>query len=196
MNKLQAPCLLSYKGVELATLYNMKRIQLYLMLSLSICGFSQEVNSRVQQIRQMYAEANTQFEANRDRCDVVTEPYVEDLGNGPYETTHSFRYCLLEQGYGVIEANYAYYEGEAKSVFYLKDGRLFFVFVYSASESCEREERFYFSTTEQSIRYLLRSNECIGENAMGSNREVAERGKRVESLMQEYRKIRPYFFSD
>jgi hypothetical protein len=51
MNKLQAPCLLSYKGVELATLSKMKRIQLYLMLSLSICGFSQEVNSRVQQIR-------------------------------------------------------------------------------------------------------------------------------------------------
>ncbi|MFM7565680.1 MAG: hypothetical protein ACKO4K_02920 [Flavobacteriales bacterium] len=144
----------------------------------------------------MYAEANSQFEANRDCCDIVTTPFVEDLGNGPYETTHTFRHCLLNQGYEVIEANYAYYEGEAKTIFYLQEGRIFFVYAYSAGESCEQEERFYFSTTEKSIRYLLRSNECEAEKEMGSNREITDRTKRVTQLIEEYKEIRPYFFGD
>lgn len=173
----------------------MKSLLFLLCLSAPFIGISQNVDARVQQIRKMYGEANTQFEANRDRCDIVSEPYVEDLGFGPYETTHTFRYCILEQGYTVLEAAYEYYEAEAKTVFYFKDGQLFFVYAYSAGEACEQEERFYFSSTEKPIRYLLRSNDCEGSE-LGNNKEVFEYAERFNELMQEYQDIRPYFFND
>ena len=132
------------------------------------------VNSRVEDIRKWYSEIQA---IGMKNCTSKTYTAYETVGyddNGkqiklPYEQT--IQRCNLSPIYSLYDG---YFTGDhwGQSVkVYLKNNKIFFVFITGGGEGYSYEERYYCNEDEKIIKELKREGD-FGEEPSGANTEI------------------------
>jgi|GEM_PF-2561304 len=148
-----------------------------LIVLCNLSSFGQSNNDRISAIKTMYTEANRLETTQGGVCDETSEVVSDDpWGTGELvEFTNTYKRCDLGDGFTVIHAEEFAYEANYQIHYYLKNGKLFFVFEVSNAECCSDESRGYYAENGTIIRLLNRNNDCECAADFGENKEQTDK---------------------
>ena len=130
--------------------------------------------ARITDIKRMYQEVNS---AQKISCDMDTT-YIYDSFN-PTDPTiekrpfpQSAEKCEFSGGYTLLKGVFTGYESYMEYQYYYFHNQLFFVFASAGGEACLTEDRYYFDTNENIIKYINKNNDCDGYSDKMITKEI------------------------
>jgi hypothetical protein len=130
--------------------------------------------ARITDIKRMYQEVNNATKVSCEEDSTIfydsLDPSNPDLEK--FAFTNTAEKCELSGGYSVLKGLFNGYEYYSEYIYYYYYNQLFFVFVSSGAESCLSEERYYFDTNQNIIKYLNKSNDCDGSEDNMVTKEI------------------------
>ncbi len=76
--------------------------------------------------------------------------------------------CQISKDYITYNGSFCGYEWRSNKIYYLKNNKLFFVFITSEAEACIEEYRVYYDINGNIIKILKKSNDCDGNPPLNS----------------------------
>lgn len=125
------------------------------------------VTSRVSDIQKWYAEIQS---IGLKNCTSKNYTVYESFGDEEYPHGQSIQRCNLNPNYTLYNGDFSGHEWAENVKVYLKNGKIFFVFITGASEGYRYEVRFYCNEDEKIIKELRRDAD-FGEELSGPNSE-------------------------
>ena len=152
----------------------MKYSIIFFFLTNFICVncYSQDSASRILEIKKMYGEViklsntNTSKQCKKGKT-INYEGFDQSSKKMPFEQTAEL--CHISKEYTTYNAKFSGYEWESDEIYYLKDNKIFFVFMVTGSASCSNEYRVYYDANENIIKILNKSNDCNGGSPINSS---------------------------
>ena len=152
----------------------MKYSIIFFFLTNFICVncYSQDSASRILEIKKMYAEViklsntNTSKQCKKGKT-INYEGFDQSSKKMPFEQTAEL--CNISKEYTTYNEKFSGYEWESDEIYYLKDNKIFFVFMVTGSASCSNEYRVYYDANENIIKILNKSNDCNGGSPINSS---------------------------
>ena len=152
-------------------------------LLLLICVFtlisrihSQTKEERVKEIKAMYADVmKLEKSEGFKNCNKKTEFETEQNT----EFQQKAMKCNYSNNYSIAVGEFSGWEWDAKTIFYYKNKKLFFVFVKQNAEACATEFRVYYDNSETPIKYLEKTNDCSGDDP-SKQTEVKDQSRKNE----------------
>ena len=128
-------------------------------------SYSQNNSSRIAEIKKMYGEiiklSNSNISKKCKQGKMTNyEGYAPSSKKMPFEQTAEL--CHISKDYTTYNGNFSGYEWISNKTYYLKNNKLFFVFISSGAEACSHEYRVYYDMNENIIQILKKTNECDG----------------------------------
>jgi hypothetical protein len=107
----------------------------------------------------------------------------------PFEQTAEF--CNISKDYVTYNGNFSGYEWISNKTYYLKNNKLFFVFISSGAEACAHEYRIYYDMNENIIQILKKTNDCDGSSPITSSeiKDKAEIKIIKEDIQSDFNKV-------
>ena len=143
--------------------------------STSSTSTANTVNSRVEDIRKWYSEIQA---IGMKNCTSKTYTVYETAGyddNGKpvkYPHNQTIERCNLSSTYSLYDGSFSGdHWGQSVKV-YLKNNKIFFVFITGGSEGYSYEKRYYCNDDEKIIKELLKHDGDFVEEPSGVNLEV------------------------
>ncbi len=153
------------------------KIQFTLLLS-ALLGFNvysqkpEDVKSRVSEIKKWYTEIQSIGLINCKTFEYIEkDSYMAD--SDPMEFTQIVNTCRLNETFTIRQGKFSGYEWSQEINLYLRQGKIFFVFVTGSAEGYSYERRYYCDSNEILIQELLRESDG-GQEIIGSNIDVKE----------------------
>lgn len=153
---------------------------------------AQNPDARIAQIKQMFATA-TQNEKNikNSNCKSGSKTTYDGLVKKEYPFKQSGKICKLPQGYAIYYGDFKGYDWMQKTTCYLKDGKLFFIYIERSAEACADEIRLYFDKNGKAIRALEKSNDCDPQKLPEGEKTLSKEDARpiITQAMKDYNDI-------
>jgi hypothetical protein len=157
----------------------MKHSIIIFFLANYICTpcYSQDNSSRILEIKKMYGEVIKLSNSNISKqCKKGKMTNYEGFDSRsekmPFEQTAEL--CHISKDYITYDAKFCGYEWGSNVIYYLKNNKIFFVFISSGGEACINEYRVYYDLNENIIKILKKSNDCDGNSPLNSS-EIKEK---------------------
>ena len=125
------------------------------------------VNSRVEDIRKWYSEIQA---IGMKNCTSKTYAVYEDFGGNEIPYGQTIQRCKLNPTYTLLNGDFNGHEWAENVKVYLKNDKIFFVFISGGSDGGDYELRYYCNEDEKIIKELWRSAD-LGEELTGPNTE-------------------------
>lgn len=126
------------------------------------------VASRVSEIQKWYAEIQA---IGLKNCTSKTYTVYEDFGEEKYPYGQSIQRCNLNPTYTLLNGDFSGHEWAENVRVYLKNDKIFFVFITAGDDGGSAEIRYYCNEDEKIIKELRRDAD-LGEELTGPNSEV------------------------
>jgi hypothetical protein len=126
------------------------------------------VTTRVSEIQKWYAEIQA---IGLKNCTSKTYTVYEDFGEEKYPYGQSIQRCNLNPTYTLLNGDFNGHEWAENVKVYLKNGKIFFVFISGGSDGGDFEIRYYCNEDEKIIKELRRDAD-LGEELTGPNSEI------------------------
>jgi hypothetical protein len=144
----------------------------FLLNFVSMSCYSQDNSNRILEIKKMYGDIiNINNSNNAKQCKthkiINYEGFDETSEKMPFDQIAE--HCKVSNEYNTYKAKFSGYEWNNETIFYLKDNKIFFVFISSSSEACSNEYRLYYDLTGKVIKILNKSNDCNGDKPIKSS---------------------------
>jgi len=126
------------------------------------------VTTRVNDIKKWYAEIQA---IGLKNCTSKTYTVYEDFGGNEIPYGQSIQRCNLNPTYTLLNGDFSGHEWAENVRVYLRNGKIFFVFITAGDDGGSAEIRYYCNEDEKIIKELRRSAD-LGEELTGPNSEV------------------------
>ncbi len=162
--------------------------------SISTPCYSQNNSPRIAEIKKMYGEIVKLSSSNiSKKCKqgkmTIYEGFDPSSEKMPFEQTAEF--CNISKDYVTYNGNFSGYEWISNKTYYLKNNKLFFVFISSGAEACAHEYRIYYDMNENIIQILKKTNDCDGSSPITSSeiKDKAEIKIIKEDIQSDFNKV-------
>jgi hypothetical protein len=151
------------------TQIKMKYSITFFFLANFICAtcYSQDVASRILEIKKMYAEVIKLSKPNISKqCKKGKKTFYEgdfEIGTieeGRSRVEQTAERCHISKEYTIYKAKFSGHEWYSDIIYYLKNNKIFFAYLSAGAESCIYEYRVYYDLNENIIKILKKSNDC------------------------------------
>ncbi len=166
----------------------------FLANSIFTSCYSQDNSSRILEIKKMYGEVTKLSNSNISKqCKkgkmTNYEGFDPSSEKMPFEQTAEL--CHISKDYITYHAKFCGYEWISDKIYYLKNNKIFFVFISSGSEACSNEYRVYYDLNENIIKILNKSNDCNGDSPLKSSeiKDNAEMKRIYEDINTDFNKV-------
>ncbi len=99
--------------------------------------------------------------------------------------------CHISKDYTTYNAKFSGHEWESDEIYYLKNNKIFFVFISTMDESWEYVYRVYYDLNENIIKILMKSNDGGGGSHLNSSeiKDKAEMKRIYDDINSDFNKV-------
>ena len=182
------------------TQIKMKYSIIFFFLANFICAtcYSQDVASRILEIKKMYAEVIKLSKSNISKqCKKGKMTSYEggfEIGTiewGRSRVDQTAERCHISKDYTTYNAKFSGHEWDSDEIYYLKNNKIFFVFMSTWAEGCIYKYRVYYDLNENIIKILMKSNDCdVGSHLNSSEiKDKAEMKRIYNDINSDFNKV-------
>ncbi|MFN5641401.1 MAG: hypothetical protein ACK4V4_10380 [Sphingobacteriales bacterium] len=143
---------------------------------------SQSTEARILEIRKMFAEVNSLHkQTSSSNCARGTRGRESDINPEGTRTYQKATRCSYAKGYSKVVYNKSGWEYNTSYEFYLKNGRIFFIYGVENGLCSTSEYRFYYTENGTLIKILDKTNNC-DDILVSNNDEIRSSSKRTALL--------------
>jgi hypothetical protein len=163
----------------------MKYSIIFFFLAYFICAtcYSQDVATRILEIKKMYAEviklnkSNISKQCKKGKMTSYEGGFeIGTIEHARSRVDQTAERCHISKDYTTYSAKFTGHEWVENNIYYLKNNKIFFVFISTMDEGCQDEYRVYYDLNENIIKILNKSNGCDVYSPLKSS-EIKDKAK-------------------